>query len=144
MATTKSFGFGSRLRAARQSRGMTGEELGRGAGEGGKDASKASVSDWENERHYPKADQLRVICMKLDISPDELLFGKNRLRETQLYHVRALYHSLPAEEQETFFSPEKVTYSKGPPPPELRPPPGRAMVSSHLWSSKKKSSKDGE
>lgn len=72
---TKSFGFGARLRAARERAGLTGAELGRGAGENGKDASKASVSDWEKERHYPKADQLRVICLKLNTSVDDLIFG---------------------------------------------------------------------
>lgn len=54
---------------------MSGIELGRGAGENGKDASKQSVSDWEAERHYPKADQLRVICLKLNIAVDDLIFG---------------------------------------------------------------------
>lgn len=70
-----SFGFGARLKAAREKIGMSGTELGKGAGERGKDASKASVSDWEHDRHYPKADQLRVICLKLNISVDELIFG---------------------------------------------------------------------
>ena len=63
------------MRAARMNAGLTGAELGKGAGENGKDASKASVSDWEHERHYPKADQLRVICLKLNIAVDDLVFG---------------------------------------------------------------------
>lgn len=71
----RGFGFGARLRAARERVGLTGAELGKGAGENGKDASKASVSDWEHERHYPKADQLRVICLKLNIAVDDLIFG---------------------------------------------------------------------
>lgn len=75
MATTIKFGFGARLKEARQKAGLSGTELGKGAGENGKDASKASVSDWENDRHYPKADQLRVICLKLNISSDFLVFG---------------------------------------------------------------------
>lgn len=70
-----SFGFGERLRLARIAAGLSGTQLGLGAGEHGKDASKASVSDWENERHYPKMDQLRVICLKLNISADDLIFG---------------------------------------------------------------------
>jgi DNA-binding transcriptional regulator YiaG len=68
-------GFGERLKAARKMEGLSQEELGRRAGEGGKDASKASVSDWEHERHYPKADQLRTMCMRLGVCADELLFG---------------------------------------------------------------------
>ncbi|MCA3041250.1 MAG: helix-turn-helix transcriptional regulator [Rhodocyclaceae bacterium] len=71
-----SFGFGARLREARQSAKLSGTELGRGAGEKqGKDASKQSVADWESERHYPKADQLRLICLKLNVSADYLIFG---------------------------------------------------------------------
>jgi transcriptional regulator with XRE-family HTH domain len=75
MASNNNFGFGARLKEARQRAGLSGTELGKGAGENGKDASKASVSDWENDRHYPKADQLRVICLKLNISSDFLVFG---------------------------------------------------------------------
>jgi transcriptional regulator with XRE-family HTH domain len=85
MTNSTSFGFGLRLKAAREAAGLTGTELGRGAGERGNDASKASVSDWEKERHYPKADQLRVICLKLNISADHLVFGdiKNELQMIQ-------------------------------------------------------------
>jgi transcriptional regulator with XRE-family HTH domain len=75
MGNSKSFGFGARLKKARQEKGMSGVELGLGAGENGKNASKQSVSDWEAERHYPKADQLRVICLKLNIAVDDLIFG---------------------------------------------------------------------
>lgn len=76
MDKSASFGFGARLREARQSAKLSGTELGRGAGEKpGKDASKQSVADWESERHYPKADQLRLICLKLNISADYLIFG---------------------------------------------------------------------
>jgi transcriptional regulator with XRE-family HTH domain len=78
MASKSNFGFGARLKEARQRAGLSGTELGKGAGENGKDASKASVSDWENDRHYPKADQLRVICLKLNISSDFLVFGDIR------------------------------------------------------------------
>lgn len=76
MDKSASFGFGMRLRQARQSAKLSGTELGRGAGDKpGKDASKQSVADWESERHYPKADQLRLICLKLNISADYLIFG---------------------------------------------------------------------
>lgn len=73
--STATFGFGDRLRRARQEKGLTGESLGKGAGEKGKDASKQSVADWEHDRHYPKADQLRIICIRLGVSADHLLFG---------------------------------------------------------------------
>jgi transcriptional regulator with XRE-family HTH domain len=78
MSSKNQFGFGMRLKAARKAAGLSGTELGKNAGENGKDASKASVSDWENDRHYPKADQLRVICLKLNISADHLVFGDIR------------------------------------------------------------------
>lgn len=69
------FGFGARLKAARQNAGLTQAELGKGAGEFGKDANKQSISDWEAERYYPKVDQLRIICLRLNASADELVFG---------------------------------------------------------------------
>ena len=68
-----SFGFGPRLKEARTNAGISGAELGVGAGENGRDATRQSVSDWENGRHYPKADQLRIICLKLNVSADHLI-----------------------------------------------------------------------
>lgn len=91
--STAMFGFGDRLRKARQEKGLTGEALGKGAGEKGKDASKQSVADWEHDRHYPKADQLRIICIRLGVSADHLLFGDvaERLKLSQAETaVRAL------------------------------------------------------
>lgn len=87
---------------------MSGEELGKGAGEWGKDASKASVSDWEHERHYPKADQLRVICMKLDVSPEHLLFGKRRDYETNIYRMREMVRTMTEQEREAFFNSKPI------------------------------------
>lgn len=72
------FGFGERLKAARTLAGLSGAELGKGAGENGRDATRQSVSDWENGRHYPKADQLRIICLRLNVSADHLIFGDLR------------------------------------------------------------------
>lgn len=79
MDKAESFGFGARLKAARTAAKMTGAELGRGAGaKPGEDAGKQSVSDWESERHYPKANQIRTICLKLNVSADHLIFGDVR------------------------------------------------------------------
>lgn len=100
--STKSFGFGERLRAARLARDITGEELGRGVGPDGKDASKASVSDWERERHYPKADQLRIICMKLGISSDELLFGQV-VADKQVMQAASVVQSLTEDQRRQLF-----------------------------------------
>lgn len=93
MQNKNSFGFGSRLRAARQRAGLTGAELGIETGENGKNASKASVSDWENDRHYPKADQLRAICIKLKISADHLVLGDIK-EELNLIHAENVIQSL--------------------------------------------------
>lgn len=78
MENRQTFGFGDRLKQARTEKGISGAELGRGAGENGRDATRQSVSDWEHERHYPKADQLRIICLKLNVSADHLIFGDLR------------------------------------------------------------------
>lgn len=95
MARTNSFGFGERLRKAREAAGLSGTQLGEGAGENGRDASRASVSDWEHERHYPKADQLRVICLKLNVAVDDLIFGdiKEHIKVIQAESaIQALTH----------------------------------------------------
>lgn len=75
MAHTQTFGFGARLKQARVEAKITQTELAEIAGENGDKASKQAVSGWEAERHYPKANQLRAICLKLRISPDDLLLG---------------------------------------------------------------------
>ena len=98
MTNTTSFGFGERLREARKAARLTGAELGKGAGESGRDASKASVSDWESERHYPKADQLRVICLKLNISADHLVFGDIK-SELKMLQAEATIEMLTPEQR---------------------------------------------
>ena len=103
MTNSISFGFGERLKAARKAAGITGAELGEGAGENGRNASKASVSDWENERHYPKADQLRVICLKLNISADHLVFGDIK-EELRLIQAEATIEMLSPEQRRALLS----------------------------------------
>lgn len=68
--------FGVRLREARVKKDLTQEGLGKGLGTNGDDAGKAVVSGWEKDRHFPRADQLAMICDKLGVSADYLLFGK--------------------------------------------------------------------
>lgn len=67
--------FGARLAQARKRAGMTQQELGRGLSTGGEDASKSVVYGWEKDQHYPRVDQLMLICQKLGCSADFLLFG---------------------------------------------------------------------
>lgn len=95
----QTFGFGARLKAAREKAGMSGTTLGKGAGENGKDASKASVSDWEKERHYPKADQLRVICLRLNINVDDLIFGDIR-EQWQMIQAESAIRALSDEQRQ--------------------------------------------
>jgi transcriptional regulator with XRE-family HTH domain len=75
MGTAADFGFGLRLKEARLKAGISMAELGKNAGDAGKDASRQSVNDWEKGRHYPKADQIRIICLRLGVSADQLIFG---------------------------------------------------------------------
>ena len=74
-AYAQSMKFGDRLRELRESKKMSQAELGRGLGEDGKDSSKAVVSGWEKNRHFPKVDQLIKICSRLGCSADFLCFG---------------------------------------------------------------------
>lgn len=69
--------FGERLSKQRTSRGMSQTELGKGLATDGEDASKSVILGWEKDRHFPKADQLTLICEKLGCTADYLLFGRN-------------------------------------------------------------------
>lgn len=68
--------FGARLTAKRKEKNLTQEGLGKGLGTDGKDASKAVVYGWEKDQHFPRTDQLELICKRLNCSADYLLFGK--------------------------------------------------------------------
>jgi transcriptional regulator with XRE-family HTH domain len=67
--------FGARLRDARANKGMTQTDLGKGLGTDGKDCTKAVVHGWEKGGHHPRVDQLELICKKLGVGADYLLFG---------------------------------------------------------------------
>ena len=70
-------GFGKRLRNVREVKGLSGAEFGKGIGyPEGKDATRQSINDWEAERHYPNAWQLREICRKYDVDPTWLVTGE--------------------------------------------------------------------
>jgi transcriptional regulator with XRE-family HTH domain len=99
MDRKSSFGFGARLKEARNAANLSGTELGRGAGDApGKDASKQSVADWESERHYPKADQIRLICLKLNVSADHLIFGDIK-KDTELIKAASIVQKLTDEQR---------------------------------------------
>lgn len=67
--------FGRRLAAARARAKLTQAQLGEGLGTKGEPTTKQTVYGWEKDQHYPRVDQLMLICEKLGISADFLLFG---------------------------------------------------------------------
>lgn len=67
--------FGARLTEARKRKGLTQSQLGEGLGTDGADCSKAVVYGWEKDQHFPRVDQLALICARLGVSADFLLFG---------------------------------------------------------------------
>jgi transcriptional regulator with XRE-family HTH domain len=69
--------FGTRLAETRRLKKLTQEQLGKGLGTDGKDVTKAVVSGWEQDQHSPRADQLRMMCERLDCSADFLLLGRS-------------------------------------------------------------------
>lgn len=99
MGNVQSFGFGERLRQARIKAGLTQSDLAEIAGENGDAASKQTVSGWEAGRHYPKANQLRAICLKLNISPDDLLLGDIK-ENLKLIEAESVIKSLTKEQRE--------------------------------------------
>jgi transcriptional regulator with XRE-family HTH domain len=70
--------FGERLRDARKAKNLTLEQLGVGLGTDGKDATKAVVWGWEKGQHFPRVDQLALICARLKCNAHFLLFGEGQ------------------------------------------------------------------
>ena len=96
-------GFGARLKAARELKKMSGTTLGKGLQGDGKDASRATISDWEAERHYPNVWQLREICLKLSKSADELLFGDISPANEKLVEAKVAIDKLNDKERAALF-----------------------------------------
>jgi Predicted transcriptional regulators len=69
------YGFGDWLRAKREAKGLSQAALGRGLGTGGVNVSKSVVYGWEKEQHYPRVDQLYMMCTTLGCTADALMFG---------------------------------------------------------------------
>lgn len=68
--------FGAKLSAAIKAKKQSMEWLGRGLGTGGKDVTKQTVNGWLKGKHYPKVDQLVLICEKVGMTPDELVLDE--------------------------------------------------------------------
>lgn len=71
--------FGTRLSLARKNKGLTQADVGVGLATDGGDASKSVVYGWEKDQHYPRVDQLTLICKRLGCGADYLLFGVQSL-----------------------------------------------------------------
>lgn len=73
--------FGDRLKARLEERGLPQAGLAKGlkavkGGHLGEDLQRAAVNGWITGKGFPNVIQLAEICRRLDISADELLFGK--------------------------------------------------------------------
>lgn len=71
--------IGRRITAMRGYRVMTQEELGELVG-----VAKQTVSNWENDRRVPRANELKALCRALECSSDYLL----ELVDESTDHVR--------------------------------------------------------
>lgn len=71
MSSSKS--FGQRLRDAREKLNLTQDQLGAGLGTDGKDCGKQTVMGWEKGKHFPRVDQLLLICQRVGLTPNDLL-----------------------------------------------------------------------
>ena len=94
--------FGERLAEARKRKGLTQTQLGQGLGTDGADASKAVVYGWEKDQHYPRVDQLALICDKLGASADYLLLGRTTASELspEVSDVAAAINRLPPKHRD--------------------------------------------
>lgn len=71
--------FGDRLAQARKARGITQTDFGRGMAFDGTDLQKATISAWECGRSSPNVDQLRRLCERLKVTPNEMVFGQSEV-----------------------------------------------------------------
>jgi transcriptional regulator with XRE-family HTH domain len=109
---SRAFGFGQRLQAARVNKKLTGVQFGKGLQGEDKDASKQTVSDWENERHLPDVWQLREICLRLGVSADYLLFGDKGMTPAMLEAHAALQKLAPEQRRELLAIPTQDSAAK--------------------------------
>jgi transcriptional regulator with XRE-family HTH domain len=96
--------FGARLAAARKDAGLTQADLGLGLGTDGADASKSVVYGWEKDQHYPRVDQLMLICRKLRVSADFLLFGDEVVVNPKVEAAKQVVDALTDEERLALFA----------------------------------------
>jgi len=82
--------LGQRLRATRKARGMTQADLGKGLSADGQDVGTAVIDAWEKDQHEPRVDQLVMLCQRLKVGADLLLFGTAELSPEAIRLAREL------------------------------------------------------
>jgi transcriptional regulator with XRE-family HTH domain len=85
----------------RKAKGLTQDQLGKGLGTDGKDVGKAVVWGWEKEQHHPRVDQLILICERLGVSSDWLLFGREAVNAMtpEFADLAAMADKLPPKQR---------------------------------------------
>jgi transcriptional regulator with XRE-family HTH domain len=96
--------FGQRLAERRKELGMTQAELGKGLGTEGVDVGKQVVYGWEKDQHYPRVDQLILICRKLQCSADFLLFGSRVESNPKMAAAQKAINALSDEQRLELFT----------------------------------------
>lgn len=99
-----SMNFGTRLEGARKAKKLTQADLGKGLGTDGADVGKQVVWGWEKGNHFPRVDQLALICQRLSVSADFLLFGELHDASAKLQVAKAVVEELTDEDRLLLFS----------------------------------------
>ena len=105
-------------------RGMAQTELGKGLGTDGADVGRQVVYGWEKDQHYPRVDQLILICEKLSCSADYLLFGAGAMTISPKYlAAQRAVSLLTQEERFNLLATLALPRPDEAPKPESTPPP---------------------
>jgi transcriptional regulator with XRE-family HTH domain len=90
--------FSERLRKRVEELGITHAALGKGLKADGSDLGRAAVHGWLSGNTQPSALQLAVICERLEVSADYLLFGYKQSRSPKVELAKTAIRQLsPAE-----------------------------------------------
>lgn len=87
-------GFGSRLRDARNAKGLSQEAVGTRVA-----VTKATISKWENEGHQPSFEIFKALCQLYEVSPNWLMeWDDDHVPADALAEAR-IYSRLSAEDK---------------------------------------------
>lgn len=96
---SKEESFSSRLRARVEELGFVQAKLGIGLKPNGGDLGRAAVNGWLSGLTQPSASQLAVICKRLDISADYLLFGNIEMASPRVDWAKSAIDQLSPQER---------------------------------------------